>query len=68
VQPPANSKPGDKVYFEGSDFECALLSTLILQAPFSPTHLGSGLTTVTAKSEEEDIRDYPAWYVDSDIR
>jgi hypothetical protein len=21
IQPPANSKPGDRVYFEGSDFE-----------------------------------------------
>ena len=22
IQPPANSKPGDRVYFEGEDYEC----------------------------------------------
>lgn len=22
IQPPANSKPGDRVYFEGGEFEC----------------------------------------------
>jgi aminoacyl tRNA synthase complex-interacting multifunctional protein 1 len=24
IQPPANSKPGDRVYFEGSDYESTL--------------------------------------------
>jgi aminoacyl tRNA synthase complex-interacting multifunctional protein 1 len=25
IQPPANSKPGDRVYFEGADFESEAL-------------------------------------------
>ena len=40
IQPPANSKPGDRVYFEGSDFEgrlnCYLQFELSIADEFFP--------------------------------
>jgi hypothetical protein len=41
IQPPANSKPGDRVYFEGSDFEsrywpCTPSITLIVLSDATP--------------------------------
>jgi hypothetical protein len=54
IQPPANSKPGDRVYFEGEDYEskeyakCLRLCILVF---IFPRYDASG----SAQPEKEDL-------------
>lgn len=62
IQPPPGSKPGERVYFEGSEFE-SMQHPLINRNDLTQLSICSRNTGVTVKPEEENIRGNPARYV-----
>ena len=61
IDPPPNSKPGERIYFEGAVFEGTLIQCLSLATVYRP--LCRQAATIAAQSQEEDLRDDTAWYV-----
>ena len=61
VRPPENSKIGDKVYFEGPDYESENIPPQCHRY-FNAHSCSRRNSLVSADPKEKDLRDHSAWF------